>query len=170
MKQRGKGRAAVIYVNNKDKKIIGGTVASENVDDRAEKMLEEIREEAEALENAEEERLNDLRKKIQGLGKQKVDWDTDYDYHDDKCYQRPICPVCGYLIFGLEDDECEWCGAKLDTDDEKLKKYMEENTGVEERLSACECGGQLHVFFHKRRGEWRSTRGYCDKCGMHFIV
>lgn len=86
---------------------------------------------------------------IEDITPQEPIWDTDYDYHKDEIIEVPTCPVCNknkvlmpYLI-NFETGKCENCGAQIDLTGEKMKKYIEDNTGHKEEEGKCfKCGGK----------------------------
>lgn len=100
----------------------------------------------------------------------------DYDYHTDSLYDIVECPECQTPLFGLKESdigkevECV-CGRKVLLPDEPwVREHIEENTGQKTTTEPCGCGGILTKQWFKMNGKWRIGAGYCDKCGMRFIV
>ena len=108
-------------------------------------------------------------------------WGIDYDGHEDKCYDRPVCPKCKEP-FGKYDDGkyyCYACGNEVTVTDPKmidwLKVHEESKTEMRDCFSEpLGCGGRAFVETTFVRspitGKWRTACGKCTKCGMSFIV
>lgn len=102
----------------------------------------------------------------------KLEFSPSYDFHTDNIIERgePKCPYCGEMPYSLE--ECVFCGTKFLQDDEETKNFVEQNSGEKEEISEClVCGEKyMHMISRRVNGEWHVGHGYCDKCGMKFIV
>ena len=98
-----------------------------------------------------------------------IGWGAEYDYVTDSAVMVPECPVCHEMPYSLE--ECYFCGTKFIQDDPALIEYKANNGRTKEELSTClECKGVLHTISIMRNGEWRVANGWCEGCGMRFIV
>ena len=119
----------------------------------------------------------------------KAKWLTDYDMHNDKCFDRPQCPECYAPI--LEHDEGEFrcisCGEQFELD-EKMIEWVRERQGSKVEMGDCPagefehkgkkiklgCGGKGCVETHYIKNditlEWQVAWGECKKCGRRFIV
>lgn len=100
----------------------------------------------------------------------KIGWGTSYDHRTDSCVPIIECPTCGEMPYSTE--QCHWCGTRFIQNDEQLQTWLEANSGSKEEITDCYCGGKntKHIMYHKAQGEWRVSNGWCDKCGMRFIV
>lgn len=109
----------------------------------------------------------------------KAIWSTDYDMHNDKCYERPCCPKCEEEYGGvplIQDGDkfrCINCGEFFEVDDE-MKEWIEERSGKKVEIQKCwSCGNEtMEVHYYKDNidpTKWRVAGGKC-KCGMSFIV
>lgn len=112
----------------------------------------------------------------------KAIWEMDYDIHTDKCFSRPSCPECGAPIWKDTDGSylCVNCKKKVSVTDPKMKEWLtlREETKIEyedcNKKEFFGCGGKKCVRTSYVRNpitlEWQAASGYCEKCGMHFIV
>ena len=104
-------------------------------------------------------------------------WGIDYDMHNDKCYDRPVCPECK-APFGVYKDgnyRCYSCGDIITVEDPAMLKWFEDRSGTKiERMGCIVCGGKDCVVAYMRKNpvtlEWQTTGGHCEKCGSQFIV
>lgn len=118
----------------------------------------------------------------------KANWGMDYDYQEDKCYQRPNCPECEEPIFKRDDGwyHCLSCGKVVEVDDPEMVEWfaLREETKIKHEdcheitsndgkvLSGC--GGKKCMKITYRRNpvslKWVAAFGICEKCGTRFIV
>ena len=105
-------------------------------------------------------------------------WGTDYDAHEDACYDRPVCPECKEP-FSLSDHRCFACGRVVYVDDPSMYKWLEEREGSKTEMEDCwpepmGCGGKACVETHYIKSpvtlDWHVAWGVCKKCGRRFIV
>ena len=119
----------------------------------------------------------------------KAKWLTDYDMHNDKCFDRPQCPECHAPIFEHDEGEfrCISCNEQFELD-EKMIEWVRSRQGSKVEMQDCHdtpfewkgetihtgCGGTKCVEVHYRKNpmtlEWQVAWGECKKCGMRFIV
>lgn len=109
----------------------------------------------------------------------KAEWITEYDMHEDACYQHPghICGHWGGVPgFVHEDGKCRCvnCHEVLEITDE-MKKWFEDRSGVKTEMQDCfACGGKGCVEVTMRKNyvtlEWCTAYGKCRECGARFIV
>ena len=124
--------------------------------------------------------------------KLKAIWGMDYDMREDKCYKRPVCPICEEPFGKIYDDNeyhCFSCGRIIEVDDPDMKKWIEDREEKKTEIEDCfpetvdlkngevmkmGCGGKKCMEVHYRRNpvtlEWEQMGGRCTKCGMRFIV
>lgn len=105
-------------------------------------------------------------------------WGSDYDAHEDECYDRPVCPECKEP-FSLETLRCFSCGRAISVDDPAMVKWIDDRKGSKVEMEDCwneplGCGGKACVETHYLKNpvtlEWRVAWGVCNKCGRRFIV
>ena len=107
----------------------------------------------------------------------KAIWGTDYDMHEDKCYDRPVCPDCKEP-FGMSDDgnyHCFSCGKIIKVEDPEMIKWIEERQGTKIEMRDCFiCEGkgtsEDHLIKNNVTLEWQTAWGECMNCGCRFIV
>ena len=108
----------------------------------------------------------------------KAIWAVDYDFREDKCYDRPSCPECKAPI-GLDEDgkyHCFSCGEIVEVDDPKMIEWFairdESKTENEDCFLGCSGKGTMEVHYMRNpiTLEWQTMGGECKKCGMRFIV
>lgn len=115
-------------------------------------------------------------------------WGVDYDYHNDKCYRRPVCPECNAPIIRYEDGmyRCLSCGEIIEVAGDDMKEWIRvrEETKIEYRdcprienkgkFLKMGCGGKNCVKTLFRRNqvtlEWEIAMGECTQCGLKYIV
>lgn len=109
-------------------------------------------------------------------------WGLDYDFHTDKCFNRPSCPECKEPIWKDTDGKyyCVNCGKEISVLDPKMKEWLSlrEETKIEYRncikTKSFGCGGEKCVktlyVRNKVTLEWQIASGYCEKCGFQYIV
>ena len=104
-------------------------------------------------------------------------WGMDYDMHNDKCYDRPVCPDCKEPFGVFEDGtyRCYACGEVVSIEDPEMIKWFEDRAGTKTEIMDCfTCGGKECVEARMRKNpvtlDWETTGGQCSNCGMQFIV
>ena len=109
-------------------------------------------------------------------------WGLDYDFETDKCFLRPSCPECEAPLWKDKDGtySCVNCGKDISITDPKMKEWLDirEETKIEyedcNKIASVGCGGKKCVktlyIRNKVTLEWQPASGYCEKCGMHYIV
>lgn len=113
----------------------------------------------------------------------KAIWGLDYDFREDKCYERPSCPECAEPIGKVGDDDnyyCYSCGKMVEVDDPKMQEWFKIRRETKMRITDClpvemnGCGGKQCAETHYMRNpitlRWQVMGGKCKKCGMEFIV
>ena len=122
----------------------------------------------------------------------KAIWGLDYDFREDKCYERPSCPECAEPIGKVGDDDnyyCYSCGKKVEVDDPKMLEWFKIRRETKVGITDCfpekvemkngeiiklGCGGKQCVETHYMRNpitlKWQVMGGKCKNCGMEYIV
>lgn len=119
----------------------------------------------------------------------KAKWLTDYDMHNDKCFDRPQCPECIAPVHEYERDEfrCISCHELIELD-EDMKEWVRSRAETKVEMEDCPdyefehkgkkikmgCGGTACVETHYVRNPitlaWQVAWGRCTKCDSRFIV
>lgn len=110
----------------------------------------------------------------------KAMWGTDYDYHTDKCFKRPLCPCCVDLVPVYRRDknrpnvaECISCSTEFELD-EDMQKWLEPREEIKEETEQCfNCEQHTMIVYYIRNEvtlEWKTVYGNCENCGTRFIV
>lgn len=122
----------------------------------------------------------------------KAVWGLDYDWRKDKCFKRPMCPVCDAPFGKIADDNeyhCFSCGRIIEVDDPDMKKWIADREGTKTEMHDCfpesietedgevikmGCGGKgcMKIYYHKNPVtlKWEEMGGKCEKCGVEFMV
>lgn len=118
----------------------------------------------------------------------KAIWGMDYDYQEDKCYQRPSCPECEEPIWKYEDGwyHCFNCGKVVEVDNPEMVNWFKLREETKIKHEDCRqikskdgkvlsgCGGKKCMRITYRRNpvtlKWGAAYGICEKCGTRFIV
>ena len=103
----------------------------------------------------------------------KAVWEMDYDFHSDKCFERPF-HICGDPIFRIDGAyRCIGCGEEVELDAE-MKKWIDDRSGEKVETETCfKCNKKtFNAYYHINDVtlEWQLGHGYCDSCGMKMIV
>lgn len=104
----------------------------------------------------------------------KAEWGMDYDYHNDKCYKRPMHKECDAPI---EDREgtyyCLGCGKTAEVTDD-MAKWIAKRKGSKVDTETCiKCGKKTCKIVSYKNSynlKWQVGHGECTNCGMKFIV
>lgn len=119
----------------------------------------------------------------------KAKWLTDYDMHNDKCFDRPQCPDCYAPILEHDAGEfrCVSCGELFELD-ESMTEWVRSRQGSKITFEDCPdyefefkgekikmgCGGTGCVETHYIKNDvtlkWQVAWGVCKNCGRKFIV
>lgn len=124
----------------------------------------------------------------------KAEWQTDYDFHEDKCFKRPCCPECckeyGDGVPIIKDGDiyrCINCGEEFDLDPD-MKEWIDKRSETKTEYADCPkvefehdgkkmsfgCGGKSCVEQHYIRNpitlEWRLAGSVCKNCKQRIIV
>ncbi len=118
-------------------------------------------------------------------------WVSDYDMHEDKCYDCPGCPECKEPIGKYEDEQyrCFSCGKVVEVTDPEMQKWFFDRSGTKTEMEDCfpseikmkngeimrmGCGGKKCVEVHYYKNpvtlKWQVAGGHCTKCNMKFMV
>ena len=118
----------------------------------------------------------------------KAIWAMDYDFRQDKCFNRPSCPECQEPIIKREDGKyhCLCCGKEVDVKDPEMQEWLAIREEVKTEYEDCHiikdkdgnhiagCGGEKCVETHYMRNpitlKWQVMGGKCKLCGSIFIV
>ena len=110
-----------------------------------------------------------------------INWQTAYDFHEDKCYKAPGCKECSEKHFTdvpvwLREDglcECVNCHQTAKPDEEQ-RKWFEERLGTKVEIETCihcfEKASEVHYHKNPVTLKWETSWGQCKKCGTRFIV
>ena len=104
-------------------------------------------------------------------------WATDYDMHEDKCYERPCCPDCYMVPIGKYKDEnyrCYNCGKIVKLRDKAMIDWFADREETKVEMTDCllGCEGTMKTLYIKNpiTLKWQKAWGVCKKCGARFIV
>ena len=107
----------------------------------------------------------------------KAKWGTEYDMHEDKCYECPQCQDCFAPIHRYEDGKfrCISCREEYELTPDMIEWYNErDGEKVEMQDCVLGCGGKACVEQHYVKNpvtlEWQTAWGKCTKCDFRFIV
>lgn len=106
----------------------------------------------------------------------KAEWGIDYDWRNDKCFDRPMHPECDAPIFLDKESNtyiCIGCGEEAEVDD-AMKEWIAERSGEKVEIKECfKCHKEtFESHYHKNANtlEWELGWGECKECGMRILV
>ena len=101
-------------------------------------------------------------------------WGLDYDWRNDKCFDRPMHEECEAPILKNGDKYvCIGCGEEVEVMQD-MKEWIDERAGEKIETEKCfNCGNntfESHYHKNERTLEWELGFGECKSCGMRMIV